>query len=123
MNPTKIKFIVDMGVSKKVEDWLSTNDYDIKAIRDIDPRMKDRDILKLAVTEKRMVISMDKDFGELVFNSGLDHSGVLLLRLEDAKSDEKVKTIQEILLKYEDKLRNNFCVYQQGRLRIRKNKF
>ena len=121
MNSTKIRFIVDMGVSKKVEEWLSTNDYDIKAVRDIDPRMKDRDILKLAVTEKRMVITMDKDFGELVFNSGLDHSGVLLLRLEDAKSDEKVKTIQEILLKYEDKLENNFCVYQQGKLRIRKN--
>ena len=121
MNSTKIRFIVDMGVSKKVEEWLSTNDYDIKAIRDFDPRMKDRDILKLAVTEKRMVITMDKDFGELVFNSGLDHSGVLLLRLEDAKSDEKVKIIQEILLKYEDKLKNNFCVYQHGKLRIKKN--
>ena len=121
MKSTKIRFIVDMGVSKKVEEWLSTNDYDIKAIRDIDPRMKDRDILKFAVTEKRMIITMDKDFGELVFNSGLNHSGVLLLRLEDAKSDEKVNTIQEILLKFEDKLENNFCVYQHGKLRIRKN--
>ena len=121
MNSTKIRFIVDMGVSKKVEEWLSTNDYDIKAVCDIDPKMTDSDVLKYAVTEKRRVITMDKDFGELVFNSGLDHSGVLLLRLEDAKSDEKVKTIQEILLKYEDKLQNNFCVYQHGKLRIRKN--
>ena len=121
MNPKKIRFIVDMGVSKKVEEWLSTNDYDIKVIRDIDPRMKDRDVLKLAVTEKRMVITMDKDFGELVFNSGLNHSGVLLLRLEDAKADEKVKIVEEILKKYEDKITNNFCVYQHGKLRIRKN--
>ena len=121
MNSTKIRFIVDMGVSKKVEEWLSTNDYDIKAVRDIDPKMKDCDVLNYAVTENRMVITMDKDFGELVFNSGLDHSGVLLLRLEDAKSDEKVKTIQEILIKYEDKLKNNFCVYQHGKLRIKKN--
>ena len=67
-----------------------------------------------------MVITMDKYFGELVFNSGLDHSGVLLLRLEDAKSEIKVKTIKEILKKYEDKLQNNFCVYQNGKLRIRK---
>ena len=56
MNSTKIRFIVDMGVSKKVEEWLSTNDYDIKAIRDIDPRMKDRDILKLAIIEKRWLL-------------------------------------------------------------------
>ena len=121
MNPKKIKFIVDMGVSKKVEDWLLKNDYDIKAICDIDPRMRDIDVLRLAVTEKRMVITMDKDFGELVFNSGLNHYGVLLLRLEDANSDKKVKTIQEILEKYEDKLQNNFCVYQNEKLRIRKN--
>ena len=121
MNPIKIRFIVDMGVSKKVEDWLSKNNYDIKAIRDIDPKMRDIDVLRLAVTEKRMVITMDKDFGELVFNSGLNHYGVLLLRLEEANSDKKVKTIQEILEKHEDKLQNNFCVYQNEKLRIRKN--
>ena len=121
MRPTKPKFLVDMGVGKKVEEWLSLNNYDIKTIRDIDPRMKDIDVLKLAVNQKRMVITMDKDFGELVFNSGLDHFGVLLLRLEDANSDTKVKTIQEILEKYEDKLQNNFCVYQNEKLKIRKN--
>ena len=52
MKSTKPKFLVDMGVSKKVEEWLSTNDYDIKAIRDIDSKMKDIDVLKLAVTEE-----------------------------------------------------------------------
>jgi predicted nuclease of predicted toxin-antitoxin system len=121
MKSTKLKFLVDMGVGKKVEEWLSKNDYDIKAIRDIDPKMKDIDVLRMAVTEKRMVITMDKDFGELVFNSGLNHSGVLLLRLEDANSDKKVKTVQEILKKYEEKLQNNFCVYQNEKIRIRKN--
>jgi len=121
MKSTKPKFLVDMGVGKKVEEWLSTNDYNIKTVRSIDPKMKDIDVLKLAVTEKRMVITMDKDFGELVFNSGLNHSGVLLLRLEDAKADEKVKTVEEILKKYIDKITNNFCVYQHGKLRIRKN--
>ena len=44
-----------------------------------------------------MVITMDKDFGELVYNSGLPHAGVLLLRLEEAASDEKVKVIEKIL--------------------------
>jgi len=96
------------------------NGYDIKAVRDINPRMDDDKILSIAVLENRMVITMDKDFGELVYNSGLPHSGVLFLRLEDAKADEKVKTIEKILAKYSDKLLNNFCVFQYGRLRIRK---
>ncbi|GER92387.1 hypothetical protein A45J_0102 [hot springs metagenome] len=85
---TKLKFLVDVGVGKKVEKWLAENDYDIKCMRDINPNADDFEILHLAVTEDRMVITMDKDFGELVYNSGKLHSGVLILRLEDADSSK-----------------------------------
>jgi len=44
----------------------------------------------------------------------------LLLRLEDARADEKVKTVEKILTDYPDRLLNNFCVFQNGRLRVRK---
>jgi len=120
MNPKLLKFLVDVGVGKKVEDWLLENGYDIKAVRDMDPRMGDERILHIAVSEKRMVVTMDKDFGELVFNSGLPHSGVLLLRLEDANSERKVQIVERILTKYSDKLLNHFCVFQHGTLRIKK---
>lgn len=62
---------------------------------------------------------MDKDFGELVFNSGADHKGVLILRLEDATGDEKVEIIKKIFKSYSDKIYKNFCVFQDGKLRIR----
>ncbi len=120
MDKKGIRFLVDIGVSKNVEAWLSLNGYDIKTIREINPRMPDEKILALAVSEKRMVITMDKDFGELVFHSGLSHAGVLLLRLEDATAQEKVMVIEKILSGYSDRLLNNFCVFQDGKLRIRK---
>jgi len=88
--------------------------------REIDPRMEDEKILDIAVSEKRMLITMDKDFGELVYNSGLSHSGVLLLRLEDAKADKKVETVERILTQHSNKLLNSFCIFQDGRLRIRR---
>jgi len=120
MSQKKLKFLVDAGVGKKVEERLLRNGYDSKAVRDINPKMEDDKVLSIAISENRMVVTMDKDFGELVYNSGLPHSGVLLLRLEDAKSDEKVKAIEKILAEYSDRLPNNFCVFQHGRLRIRK---
>jgi len=120
MSRSSLKFLIDVGVSKKVEEWLLEKEYDMKAVRDIDSGMSDREVLKIAVHENRMVITMDKDFGELVYNSNLAHSGVLLLRLEDANANEKVRTIEKILTKYQSKLSNNFCVYQHGKLRIRK---
>lgn len=120
MSEKDLKFVVDVGVGKKVEQWLRKQGYDIKSMRDINPRMSDKEILKIAASEKRMVVTMDKDFGELVYNSGLQHGGVLLLRLEEAKSDEKVKIIENIFKKYADKLSNKFCVFKGGKLRIRK---
>lgn len=109
-----------MGVGKKVENWLIENGYDVKSVRNIDPSMTDDEILKMAVSEDRMVITMDKDFGELIYNSRLGHAGVLLLRLEDARGEEKVKVVEKILSQYKEKLPHNFCVYQRGKFRIKK---
>jgi len=65
-----------------------------------------------------MVVTMDKDFGELVFRSGRAHAGVLILRLEDAQGCEKVEVVRAILAEHEEKLAGKFCVFQAGRLRI-----
>jgi len=119
MDKKRLKFLVDVGVGKSVEEWLLKGGYDLKAVRNIDPKMSDGEILSVAVSESRLVVTMDKDFGELVYNSGLLHSGVLLLRLEDARADEKVSVVEKILEGYADRLLGNFCVFQHGRLRIR----
>ncbi len=111
--------MVDVGVSKKVEKWLSENGHDVKSVRDINPKAKDSEILQLAVSEGRMVITMDKDFGELVYNSGLKHTGVLILRLEDANGDQKLAVVKKILDNYAEKIWKKFCVFQDGRLRIK----
>lgn len=118
MTTNKIKFIVDVGVGKKVEEFLKTS-FDVVGVREIDPKLTDREILQIAVDEGRFIITMDKDFGDLVYNSGLEHSGVLLLRLEDANGDEKVRVISIILEKYVDRIINGFCVFQNGRVRIK----
>ena len=120
MSQKNLRFLVDVGVSKKVEVWLLENDYDIKAVRDVNPKMKDIEVLKLATDEHRMVITMDKDFGELIYNSGQPHARVLLLRLGSAKAKEKVMIVEKILSAYGDRLVNHFCVFQNGKLRIKK---
>ncbi|MBI4684234.1 MAG: DUF5615 family PIN-like protein [Nitrospirae bacterium] len=114
-----LKFLVDVGVGKKTEEYLRKSGHDVKTVRDIDPKARDSKILKLAVSESRMVITMDKDFGELVYNSGKTHAGVLILRLEDANGAQKVNAVRKILEEYADRIEGRFCVFQNGRLRIR----
>jgi predicted nuclease of predicted toxin-antitoxin system len=85
-----LKFIIDVGVGYLVDQWLVQNGYDVISVRDLNPSMDDEDILSLAVAEDRMVVTMDKDFGELVYKEGSLHAGILILRLEGAASAEKI---------------------------------
>lgn len=114
-----MKLLVDVGVGKAVESWLEGQGFDVKAVRELNPRMTDRDILSLAVSESRIIITMDKDFGAMIFQSGMAHAGVLLLRLEEAPSTEKVRIVRDIVTQYRSSLSGNYCVYQNHRLRVR----
>ncbi len=114
-----IKFVLDVGVGNKVWQYLTAKGYDAKLITEINPSMSDTEILLIAKNEHRMVITMDKDFGELVYHSSKSHKGVLLLRLEDATGDEKVSVIQFILDNFENQIEGKFCVFKNGRFRIR----
>ena len=115
-----LKFLVDVGVGKNIEIWLQSQGFVTVAIRDINPRMLDVDVLKLALNDGRIVITMDKDFGELVYHRKQKHSGVLLLRMEDASRDEKISAVQSILHQHGELLSGSFSSYQNGKLRIRK---
>ncbi len=114
-----LRFLVDVGVGTTVEKWLVQAGYDTVAVRAFDPHASDDAILKTAVRESRIVVTMDKDFGELVFHSGQAHAGVVLLRMDDADADEKLHVMQAIMNGYADQLSGRFTVYKDGKLRIR----
>lgn len=82
--------------------------------------MQDFEILQVAVAEQRVVITMDKDFGELIYKSHYGHCGVLLLRAEDMNGEEKQKLVEMIVNEFGPELENNFCVFQKDNFRIRK---
>jgi len=120
MSSIKLKFLVDVGVGRQVEQYLLGKKFDVKAVSLIDQRMPDQEIIRLAALEKRIIITMDKDFGELVYHSVMNHGGILLLRLENANGSEKQRVVEKILEEHSDKLADRFCVYQNEKFRSRK---
>lgn len=89
-------------------------------MRDLDPSMPDQKILELAVAEGQIVVTMDEDFGKLVYRSGRAHAGVLLLRLEAATGDEKIEVLTSIVNMYSNEILGRFTVFQNGKLRIKR---
>jgi predicted nuclease of predicted toxin-antitoxin system len=93
--------------------------YDVLFVGDANPRMSDAEIVRIASEQSRIIITMDLDFGEMVFHLGEPHAGVLLLRMPGARAAENVSVVEEIVAQYGDQLPQRFSVYRNGRLRIR----
>jgi len=76
--------------------------------------------LNLAALKERLLLTNDKDFGELVYRSGLPHRGVVLFRLRDERAANRVRMLREVLKLPQDKLTdNNFIVASESKIRVR----
>ncbi len=104
-----MKFLIDENLGIKVPQYLRSLGFDIISISELSPGIADQKVLNLANTENRILITQDKDFGELVFKEGLLHSGVILLRLKNDSIDNKKKVIEQALKARKD-YSNKFTV-------------
>jgi predicted nuclease of predicted toxin-antitoxin system len=75
-----MRFLVDECTGPVVAQWLRSQGHDVFSVYDDAQGADDESILRLACSEDRIVITCDKDFGELVFRDELPHEGVVLLR-------------------------------------------
>jgi predicted nuclease of predicted toxin-antitoxin system len=114
----EIKFLADVNVEKPLVDYLSKQGYDIKWVPDYNCEMSDEDLLQLANEEKRIFITNDKDFGQLVFLQKKLNVGTILFRIKGQKSQEKVRLLKKLLMGYRDKLLNHYVVITRLKIRI-----
>ncbi|MEI8122892.1 MAG: DUF5615 family PIN-like protein [bacterium] len=92
--------------------------YDVRWMGDLAADPGDEEILAIAVKEGRILITLDKDFGELVFLHGLDHAGII--RLVEIPSKMQGSTIASLLLSFGIKLRKGaILTLKKNRIRVR----
>src|SRR5216683_6419613 len=93
--------------------------HDVAWIRTDSPGSNDRDILKRAVSEQRILLTFDKDFGDLAFQFGLPaHCGIVLFRLQ-ASSSAALATVVVTALQSRTDWAGQFSVVEAGRIRMR----
>ena len=110
--------IVDESTGVVVARWLSALGHDVLSIREDYPRMADEDSLALAVREDRVVITNDKDFGDLVFRDRRAHRGVILLRLSDDRTPVKIAVLERLLADFPDDIEECFVVVTEDGIRV-----
>src|SRR6187401_334522 len=92
-----MRCIVDASTGPVVARWLEAGSHDVVSIYDEAPRLSDVGILERAVREDRVVITNDKDFGDMVFRERRSHRGVILLRLTDESPAGKIAALDRLL--------------------------
>ena len=80
--------------------------------------MLDEDLLEIAKVEGRILITNDKDFGELVFLQKRLSVGIILIRIKGQKVEVKLKLIKKLFQNYRNKLLNNFVIITDKKLRF-----
>ena len=76
-----MNFLADESVDRQIVDSLRQRGHDVLYVAEMEPGISDDAVLDLANQEGALLLTADKDFGELVFRLGRFAPGVILLRL------------------------------------------
>ena len=115
-----MNLVADEGIDKPIVDALRNKGFDVIYILETNPGAEDDFILTLAYAQKRILITQDKDFGELVYRLKQAYYGVILIRLQGYAPDLKAEIITSLLLQHANELVGAFTVIQPNAIRIRK---
>lgn len=113
-----MRFLVDECTGSRVARWLVDNGFEALSVFDDMRGVDDISLLEYSVKNKLILITNDKDFGELVYNRGFDHKGVILLRLDDQRSQNKIAVLEKFLISHKESVENNFSVVTERSVRI-----
>ncbi len=114
----KLKFIIDECVGLQVSNWLKGKNFDVIFVGEIMAGAKDSEVISRARDEKRILITCDKDFGDIVFKEQSNHCGIILLRLRMEKAQDKIFALEKLFEKHGDQLSDNFTVVQDSNIKI-----
>lgn len=113
-----MRLIVDESTGTAVVEHLRALGHDVLAVGELMPQAEDPDVLSRSVAESRVLVTNDKDFGELVFRQRQPHVGVLLLRLRDERPANRVRVAHAVLEGWADRLAGRFTVATESEVRF-----
>ena len=90
-----MRFLVDRCAGRQLAEWPKESGNDVLALSPSEPNPNDRALLKQAASEQRVLITMDQDFGELIYVHGIPHNG--LIRLPDVHMSRRIALVEEII--------------------------
>ena len=115
-----MKFLADESVDFGVVRALRAAAFDVLAVAELDPGISDKMVAEQAYREERILLTEDKDFGQLVYATGALAHGVIFVRFPSQLRSEMVASVVQIVRQSGARFAGQFVVVQPGRARFSK---
>ena len=113
-------FLADEGVDRQIVERLRQDGHQVAYVAEMSPGISDEIVLAHSRDAASVLITADKDFGELVFRQGHASAGVLLIRLSGLSTAQKALTVSTAIREHDEELPGAFAVLGPGNIRIRR---
>jgi predicted nuclease of predicted toxin-antitoxin system len=115
-----MNLLADESVDCQIVDRLRQEGHRVWYVAELEPGVSDEQVLDLANREADLLLTADKDFGELVFRQRRLAPGVLLIRLAGLPPADKAQMVASAVSEHAPELSQAFAVVTPRAIRIRR---
>jgi predicted nuclease of predicted toxin-antitoxin system len=113
-----MKFIVDECTGTNAAEWLKMQGFEVLSVFDDWRGASDVEILQKSVDEDFIIVTNDKDFGELIFRQKLPHKGVIFLHPKPNNFKQRIILLENLFSYMQESLVGKFIVVTNEAIRI-----
>ena len=114
-----MKFVADESVDFPIVERLRQDGHSVWAVVEMDSGISDDLVLDNANRQNAVLLTADKDFGELVFRLKRLNFGVVLVRLAGLPPRRKAEIVARAVEEKGEELKDAFSVITANTLRVR----
>ena len=117
-----MNLLADESVDGPIVSRLRGAGHEVKYIAEMSPSLDDDAVIEAANRVEGVLMTSDKDFGELVFRLRRVTRGVILLRLAGLSPELKAGLVAEAIATHGQEMPHAFTVITPGSVRLRRRR-
>ncbi len=111
--------ILDENIERYWIELLRRNEYSLISVAEDCPGIPDQQVIRIAQESNGLLITEDKDFGELVFAHGFKNLSVIFLRYDQPEYNQIEDALLKCVSKYMDSSVKKYITITKSKIRVR----
>jgi predicted nuclease of predicted toxin-antitoxin system len=114
-----VELLADENIDPEIIDWLRQLGHNVLSVRESHRGISDEAVLSIAGENRHILLTADKDFGDLTIRRSLPVRGVILLRLHTSSRQDYLNLFKVRWVESEQRVAGNFITMGNKKSRVR----